>query len=366
MKRRATSSREALLCQLLERAESKGGEEWLLRCLEEGTSVQPTLSPPVQRKGSAAAGSAAKQKPGRKKKVQSAAPSPQSGLKKEVAVTRSASRQRESSATHLMQVEESEQPVSQVGEKSYPDMSQLSVLVNSLSNVLQQFQGAHVSGADRGIQGAQGSGAYGDRNLYSNYAIGTEQQSQSEAECQRAHLSGADFLHETSNDFTPHDMQYLEDVNAIWQESSSHALQDTRKPKGLINAINPSLPIRPSAVTVGESSFKEPLPCVLSPLGFHLPRTVKEKIWRGEFIDLLSLLPSSKEFLSKADKPAGDRSEEDRRRAVPRTSQNWLQAFCIYAAVMGERFPSKCSGLFQHLDIIAEAFRHFGGSSWFS
>lgn len=32
---------------------------------------------------------------------------------------------------------------------------------------------------------------------------------------------------------------------------------------------------------------------------------------------------------------------------------------------MGEKFPEKCSGLFQHLDIVAVAFRHFSGISWF-
>ncbi|XP_077306286.1 uncharacterized protein LOC143925697 [Lithobates pipiens] len=116
---------------------------------------------------------------------------------------------------------------------------------------------------------------------------------------------------------------------------------------------------------VAEACMKEALPCEISPLGFHLSSSVKEKIWRGEFVDLLSLLPSSKEFLSKLDKKSEERSEEDRRRAVPRTFQNWLQAFCIFASVMGEKFPEKCSGLFQHLDIVAEAFRHFGGISWF-
>lgn len=92
---------------------------------------------------------------------------------------------------------------------------------------------------------------------------------------------------------------------------------------------------------IGESSFKEGMPCKISPLGFYLTKT-------------------------KSDKQAGECTEEDRRRAIPKTFQNWLQAFCIYVAVMGERFPSKCSGLFQHLDIIAEAFRHFGGYAWYT
>ena len=242
-----------------------------------------------KKKGSAAGGSAVKQQPGRKKKGgQCAAPSPQvTVLKEEVgAVTRRASRQQECSATHLTAVEESEQPVSHVGENSLSELSQLSVLVNSLSNVLQQFQGAHVSGADR-VQGAQGSGAYPERNVHvitGAQAIGAEQ-SFHEAECQRAQASGANYVQDVSNDFVTYDMTYMDDVNSVWQEASAPALQGSKKPvpvRGTVNIINPALPIRPSAGTVGEFSFKEPLPCVLSPLGFHLPRTVKEKIWRGK------------------------------------------------------------------------------------
>lgn len=60
--------------------------------------------------------------------------------------------------------------------------------------------------------------------------------------------------------------------------------------------------------SVSETCCKEVLPCEMSPLGFHLPLAVKEKIWSGEFLDILSLLPFAKEFLTKSDK----RSEHGR------------------------------------------------------
>lgn len=40
--------------------------------------------------------------------------------------------------------------------------------------------------------------------------------------------------------------------------------------------------------------FKESLPFLLSPLSFHLSASVKDKIWKGDFIDILSLFPSGK------------------------------------------------------------------------
>lgn len=91
----------------------------------------------------------------------------------------------------------------------------------------------------------------------------------------------------------------------------------------LVNTYGPVQPIshNTAPVQVAEACMKEALPCKISPLGFHLSSSVKEKIWRGEFVDLFSLLPSSKEFLSKLDKKSEDHSEEDRR-ALPRTFQN--------------------------------------------
>lgn len=55
---------------------------------------------------------------------------------------------------------------------------------------------------------------------------------------------------------------------------------------------------------------------------------------RGEFADILSLLPASKELLSKRDRKAEDGTEKGRSRAIPKTFQNWLQAFCIYTVVL--------------------------------
>lgn len=39
---------------------------------------------------------------------------------------------------------------------------------------------------------------------------------------------------------------------------------------------------------VSEACFKEALTCEVSPLGYHLSSNIKEKIWKHDFIDLLS------------------------------------------------------------------------------
>lgn len=58
--------------------------------------------------------------------------------------------------------------------------------------------------------------------------------------------------------------------------------------------------------------------------------------------------------------------EEDRKRISPRSFQSWLQAFCIYVAILSEKQPVLCTGLFQHIDIVLEAYKNFGGLSWYS
>lgn len=43
------------------------------------------------------------------------------------------------------------------------------------------------------------------------------------------------------------------------------------------------------------------MPCEMFPLGYHLSLSVKEKIWKGEFIDILSLLPFNVDFMVRTD-----------------------------------------------------------------
>lgn len=58
-------------------------------------------------------------------------------------------------------------------------------------------------------------------------------------------------------------------------------------------------------MSVPEASMKEVMPCEMSSLGFHLPVLAKEKIWAGNFVDVLSFLPASNDFIFKTDKRGG-------------------------------------------------------------
>lgn len=98
-----------------------------------------------------------------------------------------------------------------------------------------------------------------------------------------------------------------------------------------INTLPAELNITNSSVP--ESCLKEILPCEISPLGYYLSAQVKDKIWKGQFIDILSLIPSAKLFINRPDQKLEDKPEEERSRPVARSFHNWLQSFTIYASV---------------------------------
>ncbi|OCT74291.1 hypothetical protein XELAEV_18033252mg [Xenopus laevis] len=142
--------------------------------------------------------------------------------------------------------------------------------------------------------------------------------------------------------------------------AESHVLQDLGKLddilpglKDLVQkhlvAYSPGATTRQIGTGVSESSFRDAFSCEVTPIGLHLSSSVREKIVRGDNIDLLSLLPSSKEFYKNEKR--GD-NEEDGRRPVAGTFSNWLQAFCIYANILMEKHPEIAPGLFKHVDMI--------------
>lgn len=74
-------------------------------------------------------------------------------------------------------------------------------------------------------------------------------------------------------------------------------------------------------ISVPKSCMKEGMPCKVSYLGYNQPMSVKENIWMGEFVDVLSLLPATKEFILQPDK-GEDMLEGDR--PIPHSFNNCL------------------------------------------
>jgi hypothetical protein len=88
-------------------------------------------------------------------------------------------------------------------------------------------------------------------------------------------------------------------------------------------------------------------------LGATLDAKVKAKIWADEFVDFMALLPHT-----RAQPPAKEQQAGDEQRKVITFAQ-WLNAFCTYASVKGERNTSEAHELFTYLQNIIELHQSF-------
>ena len=100
-----------------------------------------------------------------------------------------------------------------------------------------------------------------------------------------------------------------------------------------------------------------------SPLGYHLLPATKERIWKGEYTDVFSLLFRELESSDK-DKMGEKEVEKYRRRSAVRTWANWLPGFLIYMGITLQRFPERGHVLTKYLDLIYRAYTEYEGGAW--
>ncbi|XP_071418370.1 coiled-coil domain-containing protein 8 homolog [Pithys albifrons albifrons] len=108
-----------------------------------------------------------------------------------------------------------------------------------------------------------------------------------------------------------------------------------------------------TAAGQGEAAAAEPATPYVGlrrPLGYKLAKATKERIWRGEFIDLFSLLHT--ELAPEHGPRPGD------------TLDQWVSAFLVYASVLCEKHPARCGAMFKYLDTIRKLHATYGGTSW--
>ncbi|OCT76054.1 hypothetical protein XELAEV_18031242mg [Xenopus laevis] len=108
--------------------------------------------------------------------------------------------------------------------------------------------------------------------------------------------------------------------------------------------------VQPAPGVVPEAAQRGAYVSFAGPLGTHVKKEVREKIWKGEFVEIFSLLPLEESVeLKDDDKKDGKKEEEERSkryRKIPKTFGNWLRAFCTLASIIGEKHPESCSPLF--------------------
>ena len=107
-----------------------------------------------------------------------------------------------------------------------------------------------------------------------------------------------------------------------------------------------------------------------APAGAHIPLSLKEKIWRGEYVEFSDLLPQNRAFvvyqeLNKNSCCHGGHCcvGNNTRPAVSKneihTIGEWTDALLIYMHIYLERFPSECLPLVKYTTIVRQAATRF-------
>lgn len=105
------------------------------------------------------------------------------------------------------------------------------------------------------------------------------------------------------------------------------------------------------------------------PLGSSVNSHIKEKIWKGEFIDLSSLIPEITRTpttglgtLSIA--PSGIITCIQQKSAQITSIEKWTDAFIIFISIFSAKHPDKVPELLKYMSIIRDTALKFPGGGW--
>lgn len=113
------------------------------------------------------------------------------------------------------------------------------------------------------------------------------------------------------------------------------------------------------ATSPGAIPFRD----IAMPLGEHLTLATRDRILRGEYVDVFSLLFCELEKKDKED--MDDRLKERiKRRNIDRTYANWYPGFLIYAGMIVRHQPWQALSLLQYMDLIYKTYTDFPSPAW--
>ena len=133
----------------------------------------------------------------------------------------------------------------------------------------------------------------------------------------------------------------------------------------------------PPALAIGTDSANafatQPpmLACVCDDLGSDVPIAVKEKVWKGEFVDLGIFLKRGLTLSALSEETAFSLVQAGVSLQVRQTSraprianiEQWTTAFLTYASIFVEKHFGRARELFKYIDTIRSIVR-FGGYNW--
>ncbi|KAJ1178104.1 hypothetical protein NDU88_003352 [Pleurodeles waltl] len=99
-------------------------------------------------------------------------------------------------------------------------------------------------------------------------------------------------------------------------------------------------------------------------LAAHVAAEVKEKIWKGEFVDIFGLIRAKRREAEPKDKEAKASSSSDKKPKVEESITNWLFGFNVFMSVMLEKKPELGISMICYANKILRAHHMYGGNVW--
>ncbi|KAJ1162145.1 hypothetical protein NDU88_002621 [Pleurodeles waltl] len=102
--------------------------------------------------------------------------------------------------------------------------------------------------------------------------------------------------------------------------------------------------------------------------GLHVPMEVKEKIWKGAYIDIFDLLVDrpERDEVKRCQECAHSREccHGPHKRKVEESLNNWVRAFSIYQSIIADRFNDQGAQVACYQNRIVGAHDEYGGTFW--
>ncbi|XP_078509566.1 uncharacterized protein LOC144769384 [Lissotriton helveticus] len=99
-------------------------------------------------------------------------------------------------------------------------------------------------------------------------------------------------------------------------------------------------------------------------LATHVTLEVKEKIWKGAYVDIFALIRSKRRDVEYKEREGKEGSFRDRKMKVEESLTNWLFGFHMFTTVLLEKKPELAISLVFYTNKIVKAHATHGGSAW--
>ncbi|KAJ1090814.1 hypothetical protein NDU88_003943 [Pleurodeles waltl] len=99
-------------------------------------------------------------------------------------------------------------------------------------------------------------------------------------------------------------------------------------------------------------------------LAAHVAPEIKEKIWKGEFVDIFSLVRAKRREVETKEKDTKSSAFGEKKQKIEENITNWLFGYNVFMTVMLEKKPEIGIAMIFYANKILKAHHAYGGNAW--